>query len=62
MSEFLHHLVANREWRQHDVELQRALRDSLSNDILSWVSDPWADARNVVVTAQAVESQVRTNG
>jgi len=42
MSEFLHHLVANREYRQHDIELQRALQQSLSNEILSWVSDPWA--------------------
>ena len=62
MSEFLHHLVANREWRQHDIELQRALHESLSNEILSWVSDPWEAARNVAVTAQAVRTQEQTNG
>jgi hypothetical protein len=42
MSEFLHHLVANREYRQRDIELQRALQESLRDEILSWV-DPWAE-------------------
>jgi phage FluMu gp28-like protein len=42
MSEFLHHLVANREYRQHDIELQRAMRESLINEIFSLSDDPWA--------------------
>jgi hypothetical protein len=36
MSEFLHHVIANREYRQYDIELQRAISQGLAE----WV-DPW---------------------
>jgi hypothetical protein len=43
MSEFLHQVVANREYRQHDIVLHRALREQIlrSREEL-YGSDPWA--------------------
>jgi hypothetical protein len=46
MSEFLHHVVANREYRQHDVELGRVLREQMSEGwqtVFNTDTDPWAE-------------------
>lgn len=44
MSEFLHHLVANREYRQHDRELHIALREQMRDSyraVFNFNNDPW---------------------
>ena len=42
MSEFLHHLVANREYRQHDRELHLAMREQMQYNFREiFNTDPW---------------------
>jgi hypothetical protein len=45
MSEFLHHVVANREYRQHDIVLHRALREQILQAVRI-PDDPWAEEEN----------------
>ena len=43
MSEFLHHLVANREYRQQDMELHLAVREQYRVSYTAvFNTDPWA--------------------
>jgi len=49
MTEFLHQIVANREYIQNDREMHRELRNAIENSFASAItSDPWADAQTVV--------------
>jgi hypothetical protein len=40
MTEFLHQVVANREYRQHDIVLHRALREQILRGV-GLTDDPW---------------------
>jgi hypothetical protein len=40
MTEFLHQVVANREYRQHDIVLQSALREQILRGV-GLTDDPW---------------------
>jgi len=49
MTEFLHQIVANREYIQNDREMHRELRNAIENSFaLAITSDQWADAQTVV--------------
>jgi hypothetical protein len=42
MTEFLHQIVANREYIQNDREMHRELRNAIENSFASAItSDPW---------------------
>jgi hypothetical protein len=48
MTEFLHQVVANREYIQNDREMHRELRNAIENSLEAITVDPWADAQTVV--------------
>jgi hypothetical protein len=48
MTEFLHQIVANREYIQNDREMHRELRNAIENSLEAITIDPWADAVTVV--------------
>jgi hypothetical protein len=49
MTEFLHQIVANREYIQNDREMHRELRNAIEDSFtMAITSDPWADAQTVV--------------
>jgi hypothetical protein len=47
MTEFMHHIVANREHIQADMDLFHAYQ-AMALSATQIVSDPWADAQTVV--------------
>jgi hypothetical protein len=47
MTEFLHQVVANREYRQHDIVLHRALREQILRSREELTDDPWATEEQV---------------
>jgi len=60
MTEFLHQVVANREYIQNDREMHRELRNAIENSLEAITIDPWADAQTVVYPTNGVWE--RANG
>jgi hypothetical protein len=49
MTEFLHQVVANREYIQNDREMHRELRNAIENSFaMAITTDEWADTQDVV--------------
>jgi len=49
MTEFLHQIVANREYIQNDRDMHRELRNAIEDSFRMAIdADPWADAQTVV--------------
>ena len=52
MTEFLHQIVANREYIQRDREQHWELRNAMEESFrMAITSDPWADAQTVVYSS-----------
>jgi len=49
MTEFLHQIVANREYIQNDREMHRELRNAIENSFaMAITNEEWSDTQDVV--------------